>query len=77
MKPTIDKELLPMKAHYFLFNAGKLTPVKTTPAQPPNVQHLLIFPTRPKKVINVSTGHRLHQPISAKAKVAHARAGGG
>ncbi|KAH8300485.1 hypothetical protein KR018_008665 [Drosophila ironensis] len=22
MKPTIDKELLPMKAHYFLFNAG-------------------------------------------------------
>lgn len=23
MKATIDKELLPMKAHYFLFNAGK------------------------------------------------------
>lgn len=23
MKVNIDKELLPMKAHYFLFNAGK------------------------------------------------------
>lgn len=24
MKASIDKDLLPMKAHYFLFNAGKV-----------------------------------------------------